>query len=81
MIDISVRGTQRSCLMKRKDGVCFVFFIIFLFEFWGFFTILLFIITRNIEYEPLILNIISQCFFILFEHAKKKKKVVVVNFC
>ena len=56
------------CLMKGKDCVRFVFFIIFLFKFWGFCTVLL-LITKNIGNAPFILKIISQCSFILFENA------------
>ena len=50
------------------DCVRFVFFIIFSFKFWGFCTVLLLII-KNIGNAPLIFKIISQCSFILFEHA------------
>ena len=59
---------QKCCLMKGKDCLRFVFFIIFLFKFWGFCTVLL-LITKNIGNATLIHKIISQCSFILFEHA------------
>ena len=59
---------QKFCLMKGKDCVGFVLFIIFLFKFWGFCTVLL-LITKNIGNAPLILKIISEYSFILFEHA------------
>ena len=59
---------QKCCLMKGKDCVRFVLFIIFLFKFWGFCTVLL-LITKNIGNASLILKIISECSFILFEHA------------
>ena len=54
--------------MKGKACLRFVFFIIFLFKFWGFCTVLL-LITKNIGNATLIPKIISQCSFILFEHA------------
>ena len=53
--------------MKGKKCVRFVFFIIFLFKFWGSCTALLLMI-KNIGNAPLILKIISQCSFILIEH-------------
>ena len=46
---------QKCCLMKGKDCIRFVLFVIFLFRFWGFCTVLL-LITKNIGNAPLILN-------------------------
>ena len=50
--------------MKGNDCVRFVLFIMFLFKFWRFCTVLL-LITKNIGNTPLILKIISECSFIL----------------
>ena len=59
---------QKFCLMKGKDCIGFVLFIMFLFKFRGFCTVLL-LITKNIGNAPFILKIISEYSFILFEKA------------